>query len=167
MKFMYALTKDTIKKRHIYEPDDKNAKFPWLQDVRVTAAGDEIVLMEAPSVPIVSIGRAFAHHLRLIGMVLLTDMPFPIIESSHYCKLVLELVFGNHEIRLSVELNYRYKDLSELHPVLELSKTEICDWLFDRIVHDRNVLAMTEMKINYLLELVSVRCSINELEILV
>lgn len=167
MRFTNTESKDTRRKRVVYEDNDVAGPSRWLNDVRLVAMQGYWVEVEPPSLPMVCLARALSYHLRQIGVLDLYD---PESNSNgqgadYVCKFCMALELENQAFDVSVELFYKFRYPGDVESHKRLTHVDVCDWLFERIVNDVNILPRIEMRMRHILLLEHATCYINGLEV--
>lgn len=155
----------TVSKSVTYDVADHHT-VPWLQDVRLVEFKNSFVVMEPSSMPVVAIGRALTHHLKMCGVL---DGYDPDTRATApcdvFCKLSMALANLVDTYHIVAEFGYRYRNAHETGERMGLTESDIALFLYDRIVEGSRAHALTEMKVKHYLALELVSCQVNGLDI--
>ncbi|KAF3991836.1 hypothetical protein FT663_02032 [Candidozyma haemuli var. vulneris] len=151
----------------------KTAKFdttqnvPWLTQVEHIDVNAYVAQLEPSEDPMVAIGRAFTRHLWSTG--LLDDYnPKEAFKPAvtHTCVLNLSFVAEMKTYELRVAFYFGERD-SVKGSTIQVSEKELAEFLFQRIIEGNLAYSPIEGRARYLLNLNSVSCTMNGLDLVV
>lgn len=136
----------------------------WIQDIRTMELDGHMTELEAPSAPIVALGRSLVHHLRSCGILdgFNSDRAIQGVV-SYVFKLELRLDYQGAPYVVRLELSYRYRNPSVTR-VDMLNYQEMVEFLYQKLMGEQ-ALSRIEMRMHFLLVLLRVICDINGLQV--
>lgn len=166
MKVTYHHHVDTVKKKILFDESDEELVLTWLKDSRYAIVDETQIELEAPSFPVILLGRAFAQHLNSTGLLDSWRRDESCSESHHFkCKIEQLLIYAHQpfDIIFELALASRYTITGDNEDVSDI---ELAEWLYNRIVKNVNSNLFFEMKLKHYFRVLGVFCSINGLEII-
>lgn len=165
MNLRISQTKRCITRKVTFGKSD-DRRIDWARNAFFADIDNLYVPLDEPAQPEIALGRAFSNHLKMCG--LLDGYTGRMFVKGNYkpqfvCKVNLIVSDSTRQYKLRVEMSYVLGKNRVLS--FGVDKEKISQWLFDSIVQNEHRSLLFEMRIRHVLELKSIRCFVDEMEI--
>lgn len=162
-----AQTKRYISRKVKFAKSDKS-DIDWVEDIFFSDPDEEYLELESTTLPTVALGRAFGHHLRRCGILDGYNQSVFVYETQlpHFlCNLTIVVTDGARQYKLRAEFSYKIRISDKVSKAMSIDKEKVSSWLYDCIVMNQGHDELFNMRMKYMLQLQSIRCFLDDLEI--